>query len=266
LLYNHINKKEESSKKELTNYFKKQGQIDRGIDQLKINSDFAEEYGFLLGKKTTQMNITPKNLPLFIKLAKKIQFISENNKPILLKNPYDLSNFLYIKKMFPNAKFIFIHRDPFKTLSSLNKAVKYLFKSKNPYTTLLFKNYNIIFNNPFILYFARFIFSDFSPFGLIYLTMFSSRSIKYYMKNIKKLEKKDYVTIKYEQLCNNPENTMEKILKFLEIKNINIDFKKFIKPRKTNLDKSVIKLQNFIHFNMKDYFERFGYRKKINNQ
>jgi len=265
LLYNHINKKEETAKKELTCFIKKQGQVDRGIDRLKLNADFAEEYGFLLGKKTTQMYITPKNCSLFIELAKKIQFISEGNKPILLKNPYDLLNFLYIKKVFPNAKFIFMHRNPFKTLSSLNKAIKYLFKSRNPYTTLLFKNYKIIFDNPLLLYFARFIFSDFSPFGLIYLTMFSSRSIKYYMKNVQKLSKKDYVAIKYEQLCSSPEETMEKILKFLEIKKTNIDFIQFIKPRKTNLDKSVINLQNFIHFNMKEYFARFGYKKNTNN-
>jgi len=264
LIYNHLNNKEECAKKQLTDLLKKQGQKDRGIDKLKINADFAEEYGFLLGRKTSQMHITSKNLSLFIELSRKIKFISENNKPILFKNPYDLSNFLYIKKVFPNAKFIFIHRHPFKTFSSLNKAVKYLFKSRNPYTTLLFKNYNIIFDNPLLLCFARFIFSNFSPFGLIHFTLLSSSSIKYYMKNIDKLSKEDYVSIKYEQLCNSPNETMGEIMRFLNIKDTKLDFKGFIKPRKRNLDKNVIKLQNFIYYNMRKYFDCFGYEPNIN--
>jgi len=265
LLYNHVHEKEESAKEELTNFFREQGQMDRGIDRLQITSDFAEEYGFLLGQKTNQMYITSKNLPVFIELAKKIQFISENDKPILFKNPFDMSNYLYIKRVFPNAKFIFIHRHPFKTLSSLVKAVKLIYKNRNPYTTLLYKDYNNTFENPLMLYFSRFIFSSFSPFGMIYLTLFSSKHLKYYMKNIQKLSKKDYISISYEELCKNPQETMGKIMGFLKIKTKKIDFTSFINPRKTNLDLSVIKLQKFIYKNMKDYFNSFEYGSDTKN-
>lgn len=261
LIHNYINKKEEDVKHELTNSFKEQGQTDRGIDRLKITADFAEEYGFLLGQKTFQMYITPKNLPLSTEMTKKIQFISNNDKPILLKNPYDFPNFLYVKKVFPNAKFVFIHRHLFKTLSSTIKALKVLLRRKNPYTTQLFKLYNKLFENPLLLLVVRQLFIRFSPFGMILLTISSSNSTKYYLKNIQKLPKDDYLSITYEDLCRNPQKNMEAILNVLNIKTSSrIDFKIFIKPRKTQLDPSVKQLERFIFKCMKNYFTEFNYK------
>jgi len=260
LITNHIYNQEESSKKELTESLKEKGLDDRGIDRLKVNADFAEEYGFLLGQKTLQMHITPKNLSLFIELSKKIQFISENDKPILLKNPYDFSNFLYIKQVFPNAKFVFIHRHPFKTLSSTIKAISVLLKNKNPYTTQLFRTYNKIFENPLILTPLRFCFSRYPTFGVIFLTIYSSKTTKYYLKNIKQLPKQDYISITYEDLCENPQENIEKIMKSLDIKISNkMDFTSFIKPRKIDLDHSVVKLRRFIFKCMRKYIKCFGY-------
>jgi len=260
LLTNHINGQEESSKKELTESFQEKGLKDRGIDKLKITADFAEEYGFLLGQKTILMNITPKNLLLFTEMAKKIQFISENKKPILLKNPYDLPNFLYIKQEFPNAKFVFIHRHPLKTLSSNISAVDLLLKNKNPYTTQLFRLYNKLFENPLLLVASRFCFSKFKVFGTVFLTVISSRSTKYYLKNIEKLPKQDYISITYEALCENPQENMAKIIKSLDIKtDKEIDFTSFIKPRKLELDPNVGKWKKFIFKFMGKYVKYFGY-------
>lgn len=260
LLTNHINNHEESSKKELTESFQEKGLDDRGIDKLKINADFAEEYGFLLGQKTLEMYITPKNLALFAEMAKKIQVISENNKPILLKNPYDLPNFLYIKQVFPNAKFVFIHRHPFKTLSSNIKAVDVLLKNKNPYTTQLFRLYNKIFENPLILIPIRLCFSRFKIFGVMFLTMNSSKATRYYLKNIDELPKHDYISIKYEEFCHHPQKTIENIMNFLNLDmNKNIDVTSFMKPRKVQVHPSVKKLRKFIFISMKKYFTTFEY-------
>ena len=266
LIYNYLHKKEETVKKQLTSFFKEQGQTDRGIDRLELTADFPEEYGFLLGQKTVEMRLTPKNLPLFIEMAKKIQFISNNDKPLLLKNPYDLPNFLYIKQVFPNTKFIFIHRHPFKTLSSSIKALRFLYKNKNPYTTQIYRFYNKTFENPLLLHAFRLLISKFFPFGVIFLTLYSRRSIKYYLKNIKYLPEENYTVITYEDLCKNPQDTMENIMKFLKIETKEkTDFTIFIKPRKTHLDPSVIKLQKFIFKNMKHYFKCFRYKQETNN-
>lgn len=266
LLFNHLNKKEVTAKNDLTDLIKQNGLRDRGIDRLEITADFAEEYGFLLGHKTIQMYITSKNISLFREMCKKIQFISGNNKPILLKNPYDFSNFLYIKKSFPNSKFVFIHRHPFKTLSSTIKAIRLLLKSKNPYTAQLFKFYNILFENPLILHISRICFSRFSVLGTLLLANDSSKSVKYYMKYIKHLSERDYVFITYEDLCKNPQQNIEKIMESLSIETYNkLEYDSFIKPRITQLDSSVKQLRKFIFKRMKKYFKFFRYKIEENN-
>ena len=57
LLYNHINNLEKKSKKELDDFLNEK-QSKRKIDELAINSDFAEEYGFLLSKTYNSPKIT----------------------------------------------------------------------------------------------------------------------------------------------------------------------------------------------------------------
>lgn len=260
LLQNHMTKHEEYAKQELTRFFKEQGQLDRGIDRLQLTADFAEEYGFILGKQTFAMNITNKNKALFIEMVKKIQYISNNRKPILLKNPYDFSNFLYIKKEFPNAKFVFIHRHPFPVLSSTIKAMRLLLKEKNTYTTELFRLYNEIFENPLLLFISRLLVNSLSFIGMGLYAIISAKSANYYLKNISKLPMDDYIAITYEHLCANPQETMNDVLQLLEIqKSKNIDFNSFIKPRKTELDDSVKKMKRFIYARMKKYFTAFNY-------
>jgi len=263
LLYNHIHGKEKIVKDKLIDFLQKQGQIDRGIDKLKIDADFAEEYGFLLGKVSNKMYITKSNVSVFINMAKKILFISNSNKPILFKNPYDLSNFLYIKKVFPNAKFIFIHRNPYNVISSFVKAIQHLFRIKNPYTSLLYKDYNRLYDNPLSLFFIRLLYLKLTLFGTIYITLVCSKALRYYMKNIKKLSKKDYIVVSYENLCEKPSETMKDIFVFLEIKPDRLDFTSYIRQRGDNLDLNVLKLKYFIYKNMKRYFDFFNYDKNL---
>ena len=262
LLSNYLNKNEEDAKNDLTNFFKSQGQEDRGIDKLKITADFAEEYGFLLGRYSWDYNITPKNVEYFIELSKKVQFISNNNKPILLKNPWDLPYFITIKKLIPNAKFIFIHRHPFKTLSSFVKATKLIMKKENPYTSLIYRDYRNVNKNPLMIKGLRFLFSDYTPISSIYLTRIDAKGVNYYLKNISKLPKEDFVEITYEDLCEMPNDTIKEILDFLKLKS-NKDFSTYISPRKTNLHPNIEFLQNYIYSNMKGYFEKFNYGPEI---
>ena len=112
ILYNHINNLEDSAKKALSELFGQQSKTTRGIDKLQITHDFPEEYGFLLSKKTRQSKLNQNNMSSFMELCKKIQFVSESEKLLLLKNPWDFSNFVYIKKVFPTAKFILFIETP----------------------------------------------------------------------------------------------------------------------------------------------------------
>jgi len=254
------NKRQDNVKKRLTESFRKKGLDDRGIDKLKVSADFAEEYGFFLDEKSAQTFITKKNVSKFTEMCKKITYVSDMEKPILLKNPYDFSNFIYIKKTFPNAKFIFIHRHPFKVLSSLMTAVRVLFETNNHYASQLSRIYNKLYENPLALYGVRCLTTIFSIFGLMLLCIYSSKATKYYIKNIKSFSKEDFISITYEELCKDPQKNIENIMKSLNIKpRKKIDFTSFIKPRKTNLDPSVVELNRFISKTMRHYFVCFGY-------
>ena len=260
LLTNYENKRQDDAKKSLTESFRKKGLDDRGIDKLKVTADFAEEYGFFLDNKSAQTLITKKNFSNFNEMCKKITYVSDPKKPILLKNPYDFPNFIYIKKTFPNAKFVFIHRHPFKTLSSTMNALRVLFKDYNHYASQLSRIYNRLYENPLMLYPLRSLTSRLSFLGLILLCYNSSKSTKYYLKNLKNLSDDCFISTTYEELCNSPQKTLENILLTLGITSKKkIDFSSYIKPRKTTLDPSVVALKKYICSSMGTYCKEFSY-------
>ncbi len=260
LIDDYENNRQDNIKKDLTNFFRKQGLEDRGIDKLKITADFAEEFGFFLDGKSTQTLITKKNLLLFGEMCKKITYVSDKKKPILLKNPYDFSNFILIKKAFPNAQFVFIHRHPFKVLSSLLSAVRVLFKEHNFYASQVSRIYNKLYENPLSRYSLKYLTTSLSFFGLMLLCINSSKSAKYYLKNLKNLPSDCYISITYEKLCKKPQETMDNIFLKLNIKPKNIiDYNSFIKPRKATLDPNVLFLRRYIYSSMRAYCKKFHY-------
>ncbi len=260
LLLHYHEKKEQTAKQELTDSLRKNGLIDRGIDRLSITPDFAEEYGFLLGARTGQMRLTKKNIMLFIELCKKITYIEGNKKPILLKNPYDFPNFLFLTEMFPNARFVFIHRHPQKTISSTLQAIRTLLKEKNPYTARLSRIYDQWYSNPILLLPLRFIVHFFAEGCVVILTWNTKRSTRYYLRNIHHLQQNMYISITYEELCEHPRETLQNILEKLQMTPVQpVDIEALMKPRSVKLDPAVQKLRFFIKKSLKKYYDQFHY-------
>lgn len=260
LLYNFYNDNEIKTKKEINNYLQKKGQKDRGIDRLKLSSDFKEEYCFIFTNKNYDAWINKKNIQLFKQICKKIQLISNNKKPILLKNPYDFSNFLYIKNNFPNARFIFIHRNPLNIINSNIKSIRNLFRKKNYYTALLSKKYKKVSQNTMIFNLYRLYLKTTTFFRCIYITKLIKKNIDYYLKNIKRLDQRTYISTTYEKLCQNPESEMKKILNFFNIEpEKEINYEKQIKQRKLILIKDLQILESYIRKKLNSSFSKLGY-------
>lgn len=260
LLNDYEKKRQDSEKKMLTESFRKKGVIDRGIDKLKITADFPEEYGYFLDNKSTKLTLTKKNLSMFNEMCKKITYISDKKLPILLKNPYDFSNFLFIKKAFPEAKFVFIHRHPFKVLSSNVNTLRFLHNDFSYYISQLSKRYNKEYENYLVIFFLRSLTSNLSFFGLMMLIYYLSKSMKYYLKSLKNLPSDCYISITYEKLCKNPQLTMENIFSKLNINpKKTVDYNTYIEQRKITLDPIVISLKKYIYLSMKTYCEEFDY-------
>jgi len=262
LLHNHINNSEEKSKKNLQDLFEKNSQFDRGIDRLKINPDFPEEYRFILAHKADADHINSKSISAFEGMCRKIQFISENNKPILLKNPKDFTHFLKIKSLIPNSKFIFIHRYPVKTLSSQVRALKSLLKNKSYYMSLVAPKYGEVFDNPFLLLYYRILYSYIIPYRVISATNKLANSTKTYLRNINLLNKNDYISIKYENLCKKPDFVINKILDFLDVKpDHDINYDSFIKPREIRQLKTIKFFESWITKKLNEYILYLNYKK-----
>src|ERR1700733_3021645 len=96
--------------------FERLGLTRRVIDDVKICPRAPEEYGLVLDNAGTGARITRKNLALFRDLCSRLR--TQPGRDLVLKNPWDCANFLQIKDLIPEARFIFIHRHPERIIHS----------------------------------------------------------------------------------------------------------------------------------------------------
>ena len=259
LLYNHLQGVEELAKEKLNNFLLEHNDIDRGIDRLKMEADLPLEYAFLIDDGYVFNKLTSHNLDRFKEIYKKIQFIGENDKKFLAKNPWDFANFMFIKKHFPNAKFIFIHRHPYPFLNSSLKALRTLTKQQTVYSDLISPTAKHLSENPLINGIFRFLLSRQFPFALPLIVEHHALQARYFLDNVKKLDDESYVNVKYEDLCSKPNETMKKIMDLLDVNKNNNHFEKFIKPRNLTISQDIEKVQDYIYKRMKSYFSYFKY-------
>ena len=256
LLHNYINKLEDKVKENLDCLLKKNGLIERGIDHIKVTSEYVHEYIYIFHEKGYPRYLTKENKWLFENLCKKIQYISENDKPVLLKNPYEYRNFLFLNKIYPDAKFIFIHRDPIHTISSTMRTWRTILSCKNKYVTLFSKpnQYDHLFEKPILLFLKRLYYSSKSPLGIFETLRYTHKNVKYFLDNIEKLPKESYISVKYEDICKYPNEFIGKIIDFLGLVH-HKDLSDLIKPRYFDLTPEATFLKRYIKKRMKYYYE-----------
>lgn len=261
LLNNYINHREAEAYQALDQHLADLGIRDRGFDGITITTKAPLEYRLIresgaftsLPRQIWQVLqkafqprqtalffsqdiLTPKTLPLFTQACKKLQFISGNAHPLLLKNPWDFPNFIFLKEHFPQAKFIFIHRHPANVINSQLRALRDLLTEKNPYISQFFPVYNELFEQPFSLALLKsFLFSPF--WAWLRVNAFChlrSQAAAYYLENIGSLPPSDYISLRYEDLCTQPDQTRAMILEFLG-QNSEGSWQELIKPRPQSL-------------------------------
>lgn len=261
LLANHIQNRTTEAKQQLQRRFDTLGLTDRKIDGVQVSPDLTEEYGFLFHGSGQRPQINPQTVGLFTELCQKIQFISENSRPILLKNPWDyFRNFVYVKEQFPHAKFVFLSRHPTRTVNSQIKATRSLFQEKNLYVALIADWYEALFNNPIRLYLTRLAFSNLFDLGYRLSKLHVVRATDYLMENLPQMPASDYVTIRYEDMCQFPNQTISKILSFLQITPPTpINYETFINERQSPLLPEVEKHKADLANALKPYYDYYNY-------
>ena len=217
LLYLHLNVLEAQAKEELEQQLESLEQRSRGFDTIGVSAETPEEYCYALAHQGRRPMLNDENFPSFLEFCKKLQFIQSRDKSLLLKNPFDSANFLYIKDRLPDSRFVFIHRHPVEVINSQVKAVWSLLKRKNEYVALIVERYRQLWEHPGKLWLARKVFSERLPFIVPQVVSNVSRENQRLLTDIGRLPEESYIHVTYSQLCDDPNNRIAEILDFLQV-------------------------------------------------
>lgn len=264
ILFNHIHGLEQTAYAKLQTHFQQIGLQNRGFDNIHVTPDLPEEYGFVLKRSASLLDppwLTKRNLPELTALCAKIKTVAPDpNRPILLKNPWDASNFMFLKQAFPTARFIFIHRHPIPVINSKLKAMRSIFKAKNHYSALLDPSYGQLFDSPMRLSLARSAFPSYWGLDVQILLAYAWWSLRYFMRHVGSVPAGDSIAIRYEDLCQKPETEINRILHFLDTQpNPNLDYQAHIQPRPLKLIPTVAQHKQKIQAKLKPYLDFNGY-------
>ena len=255
ILANYVQQREDAASERLAVRFEQLGIGDRKIDQVAATPALPEEYGFVLKNVAGDQSwITSENLSVFQQLCRKIQYISDPTKPLLLKNPWDYSQFLQVRQLVPGAKFIFIHRHPVHVVNSKLKAARTILSARSEYMALLSTEYTEIFKRPIKRALLRFLYSNYFDSGVRQVSDPTVKAATYFLENIDALPEQSYCAVRYEDLCQSPEETVQKILSFLGVEtSCQVDYNALIRPRKVELLPEVKKQRDVLCQRLQSY-------------
>lgn len=214
LLELHFTGKLPQAREDLDRFFQSKGVKGAEMNSATIGPDILEEYCYAFDYQGRQPVLDEKNLPGFQLFCKKVQFLQDPSRPLLLKNPWDANNFLRIRKMFPEAMFVFIYRDPAAVINSQMRLLRYTFEKRREYFAILIPRYDRLYRSPLQLALARFFYSDRFPFLLEQVSRNVSRNCDYILENVDKLGSAA-IGVTYSELCQNTNQVVHRVLEFL---------------------------------------------------
>lgn len=258
LLALHFENRMQAARDEMIAEFKAKGLEDRGFDGISIGPDVAEEYCFIFEYQGRRPILSERNLPSFDLFCRKMQLIQDPNKPLLLKNPFDALNFMEIERLVPNARFVFIFRDPIEIINSQINAIRSIIMEKNEYVAMVNRRYKLFYDSPTKVALARRLYGPGSPLLFYQTSRYIARNCDYTVENYKKLGNKA-VGLSYDELCDHPNESIQKVLDFVGVDApAGKDYSEDIKRRPKKLLPRVEAAQNAIRERNKLYYETFG--------
>jgi hypothetical protein len=249
--------------RELCETFAKLGLSGRVIDDAKISPDVPVEYGFVLNNAGTGLRLTPKNLSILHDTCQRLAHPAA--RPIVLKNPWDYSNFLYLKQAIPKARFVFVHRHPERVIHSGLKAIRSVFNAKSPFLALLSRDYERLYSGTLgqrlRLRLQRFLVSSRWNIGLRLIAARLAKSHLYFLKAISQLAPSDALSLRYEDLCESPREQFGRVLEFAGVDpGRAASLPTSAKPRNANLLPEIEAYRGAIARKTAAYMELHGYK------
>lgn len=234
------------SQTRLSERFQEAGLETRGVDSIRVNLETMEEYGFILDNHRQGAKITRKNLPLFNRICNTVQRTFPEQKPLLLKNPWDFGNAPLIKELIPSARFVYIHRPPIEAVNSMWKFLRGVFTEKNEYMAMLSTQYERLMRTRLRIGALRWVIQHRPSLFVKGLIRWFGKSCDLYLKTADKIGPQDRIEITYDQLCAAPDATINSILDQFGLKGADIDYASMIDRRPGRIEDLVAAQQQFI--------------------
>lgn len=210
ILNNFLAGREAEARQELAAEFTRRGLTDRGIDGMPVTPDLPEEYGWVIDT-AARPRLRPATRPALVELCRRMRLVG-GDRPVLLKNPWDVMDFAYVRAAFRSAKLIFVHRHPLGVMNSQFAATRSLFAARNEYVAMLSPWYRQLHERPLQLRVARALGGR--PLPRI-VGRHVMRATRYYTEHVDAIPPADRVEVRYEDLCAHPGATIASVLAFL---------------------------------------------------
>ena len=259
LLALHAAGGELQARNELSRRFEGLGLKDREFDSMRITPDIPEEYAWVLDHQGRRPRLRPANLEGFLRFCRALTTTQDPARPLLLKNPFDAANFLYMGAALPEARFVYIHRDPVEVVNSQVRAVRSLLSSRNEYVALVVRRYRRLYERPLKLAVARFLYSDRFPLLVTQVAHNVSRTNDHFLRGGGDLGDRCF-NLTYDGLCSAPGRTTSRMLDFLGMRDLAAgrDYGALVKRRDTGLLPEVETRRGRIRARNSAYCSAFG--------
>jgi hypothetical protein len=218
LLANEAAGQTATAKRQLEARFASLGLTTRLIDNIPLNAETPEEYGLVLHAECKRLQLSDKTVGVFDTLCRKIQYLSgAPARPLIQKNPWDFGSFMEVRRLYPRAKFVFIHRSPLHVINSQLKVMHGNWTEGNLYVEMLSSTFAWAQRQRPLKALMAWATNPESRVALArrVLTRRACKAIDYYFRHIGELPPGDYVALTYEELCREPNAVLQKVFAFL---------------------------------------------------
>ncbi len=139
LLLHHHDGTAPAAGRELDRIFRSWDMATRGIDDVPLSSAMPEEYGWILRRRGGSFHTDPRTAPLVDEICRKLRYVTPAAEAVLLKNPWDTGHVRDLLTRFPDARFIFLKRDPAAIVNSQFRIARHFGGTKDPFVNMLFR-------------------------------------------------------------------------------------------------------------------------------